>query len=80
MLIFGKIPVITKQCFQNIQRTFYQFLFQKYSKDIPGILQCYENVYRKSKSSKNPFVGYPMKILILTASSFEIFFWAGGLE
>ena len=32
------IPVITKRCFQNILRTFNKFLFQKYSKDIPGIL------------------------------------------
>ena len=38
MLIFWQIPVITKQCFQNIRRTFHKFLFQKYSKDIPEIL------------------------------------------
>ena len=35
MLIFWQIPLITKQCFQNIRRTCYEFLFQKYSKDIP---------------------------------------------
>ena len=27
------------------------------------------------KSSKNVFVGYPVKCLILVASSFEMFFW-----
>ena len=52
MLIFWRIPVITKQCFQNIQRTFHEFLFQKYSKDIPGILQGYGNIFMKSGSSK----------------------------
>ena len=62
MLIFLEMLVITKQCFQNIRRTFHEFLFKKYSKDIPGILECYENVFMKSKS----FVGYPVKFLILT--------------
>ena len=42
MLIFWQISVITKQCFQNIRRTLHELLFQKYSKDIPGILQGYE--------------------------------------
>ena len=35
MLIFWQVPLITKQCFQNIRRTFHKFLFQKYSKDAP---------------------------------------------
>ena len=70
MLIFWQVPVITKKCFQNIRRTFHEFLFQKYSKGIPGILKGYENVFMKSKS----FVGYPVKILILGVSYFEMFF------
>ena len=50
MLSFWQFPVITKQCFQNIRRIFHEFLFQKYSKDIPRILQDYENIFMKSKS------------------------------
>ena len=62
MLIFWQAPVTVKQCFQNIRKTFHEFLFQKYSEDIPGI--CYENVFMNSKSSKNCFVVYPVKFLI----------------
>ena len=69
MFIFWQNSVITKQCFQNIRETFHEFLFQKYSKDIPGILQGYENAFMKSKSSKNRFMGYPVKFLILAVSS-----------
>ena len=65
MLIFWKIPVITKQCFQNIERTFHEFLFQKYFKDIPGILIGYKKSFMKSKTSKNCFLSYPVKFLIL---------------
>ena len=57
MLIFWQTPVITKHCFQNIRRTFHKFLFQKYSKDIPGVLQGYENIFMKSKSSKKMLCG-----------------------
>ena len=71
MLIFWQIPVIAKQWFQNIWGTFHEFLFQKYSKDIPRILQCYENVFMKSKS----FAGYPVKFLILKVSSIKMFLW-----
>ena len=71
MLNFWQILVMAKQWFQNIRGTFHEFLFQKYSKDIPGILQCYENVFMRSKS----FVGYPVKFLILTVSSIEMFLW-----
>ena len=60
MLIFWPIPVITKQCFQNIRRTFDEFSFQKY----------YENAFMKLKR----FVGYPVKFLILAVSSVEMFF------
>ena len=73
MLIFWQIPVITKKCFQNIRGTFHECLLQNHSKDIPGIFQGYENVFVKSKSSKNCFVGYPMKVLILSVPSLEIF-------
>ena len=75
MLIFCQIPVITRQCFQHIQKPFYKFMSQKYSKDIPGILWGYENVFMGWKSSNNCFVGYPVKFLILVASSLEMFFW-----
>ena len=85
MLILWQIPVITKQCFQNIQRTFHKFLFQKYSKDIPGILQGYENIFMKSKYWKNCFVGYSAKILILGVSELywnrvwiRVMFWKGS--
>ena len=37
-------------------------------KDIPGILQSYENIFTKSKISKACFIGYPVKILILSVS------------
>ena len=52
MLIFWQVPVITKKCFQNIRRTFHEFLFQKYSKDVHGILSGYENIFMKSKIPK----------------------------
>ena len=58
----------------NIRRTFHEFLFKKYSKNIPGILQDFENIFMKSKSPKICFVGYPVKILILTVSSLAMFF------
>ena len=74
MLIFWQIPVITKQCFQNIGKTFHEFLFQKYSKNIPRILQSYGNNFMKSRSSKNCFVGYSAKILILAVSFHAMFF------
>ena len=74
MLVFRQIPVIIKQSFQSIRRTFHEFLFQNDSKDIPGILY-YENNFIKSKSSKNCFVGYPVKILTLAVSSLEMLFW-----
>ena len=45
-------PVITKHCFQNIQRIFRKFLFQKYSKDIPVVLQGYENILRSQQVQK----------------------------
>ena len=69
-----QIPAITKQCFQIIPRTFQEYLFKRYSKDIPGISQCYKNVSMESKNSKNCFVGYPVKIFILAVSSLERFF------
>ena len=69
MSIFQQIPVITRSSFQNIQTTFHKFLFQKYSKDNPRILHGYKNIFLKSKSSKNCFVGYPVKILVLPVSS-----------
>ena len=74
MLIFWEVLVITKQYFQNIPKIFHKFLFQKYSKDITGILQGYGNVFMESKSSKYCFVGYPVKILILVASALEMIF------
>ena len=46
------------KCFQNIQRTFHEFLFQKYS-------DKHKNMFMKSRSSKNCFVGYPVEFLIL---------------
>ena len=49
-------------------------MFPEYSKDIPEILQGYENIFIKSKSSKTCFVGYPTKILILAVSSLAMFF------
>ena len=75
MFIFWQIPLITKPCFQNIWKPFHKFLLKKYSKDIPGILQGYENVFRESKSWKYCFVGYPVKILILAVSSLAMFLW-----
>ena len=57
MLIFWQNPVITKQCFQNIRRTFHEFLFQKYFKNIPGILQGYENIFYEVKKFKKLFCG-----------------------
>ena len=68
MLICWEIPVITKQCFQN------ELLFQTHFKDIPGILQGYENTFMKLKSSKNRIVGYLASILILEVSSIAKFF------
>ena len=68
---FGKFQL--SQCFQNIRWTFHEFLFQKYSKDFPGILQGYENIFMKSKSAKNCFVGFPVEILILVVSSWNVF-------
>ena len=67
-------PSNQKAMFPEYPRTFHEFLFQKYTKDIPGIFQGYENVFMKSKSSKNCFVGYPVKFLILAISSYEVFF------
>ena len=52
---FWQIPIITEQCFQNIQKIFHEFLFQNYSKIIPGILQSYKNVFMNSKSKKIAF-------------------------
>ena len=52
MLIFWKIPVITKQCFRNIERTFHEFLFQKYFRDIPGILIGYKKSFHEVKNFK----------------------------
>ena len=74
MLIFWEVLVIKKQYFQNIRKIFNNFLFQKYSKDITGILQGYGNVFMESKSSKCCFAGYPVKFLILVASALEIIF------
>ena len=74
MLICWEIPVITKQCFQNIRKTFHELLFQTHFKDIPGILQGYENTFMKLKSSKNRIVGYLASILILEVSSIAKFF------
>ena len=74
MLIFWEVLVITKQYFQNIRKIFHKFLFQKYSKDITGILQGYGNIFMESKSSKYCFACYPVKFLILVAFALEIIF------
>ena len=72
MLIFWQIAAITKEYFQNIQRKFHELLFQKYSKHTPGIMQGYENVFMKAKCSKNCFVCYHVKFLILAVSFLEM--------
>ena len=41
-MIFWKIPVITKKCFQNIWKTFHENI-----KDIPGISPKYSKVMKK---------------------------------
>ena len=38
VIVKWQISKITKQCFQNIRKIFQEFMFQKYSKDITGIL------------------------------------------
>ena len=54
--------------------TFHEFLFQIYSKEISGILSGYKNVFMMSKSSKNCFVCYHLKFLILAVSLFRVMF------
>ena len=69
MLNFWQKPVITKQCFDNIWRTLQEFIFEKYSKDIPKILKCYENVFIKWKI----FIAYTVKLNIGSLLSWNIF-------
>ena len=38
VIVKWQISKITKQYFQNIRKIFQEFMFQKYSKDITGIL------------------------------------------
>ena len=47
-----EIPVITKQCFQNIRRALHEFLFQKYSKDILEYYNVMEMFYEGKKFEK----------------------------
>ena len=69
MLNFWQKPVITKQCFDNIWRTLQEFIFEKYSKDIPKILQCYENAFIKWKC----FVAYTVKLNIGSLLFWNVF-------
>ena len=55
---------------RNIPRIYISKLFQGYPPNIVKLSQY----FWKSKSLKNYFVGYPVKILILEVSSLPVFF------
>ena len=56
---------------KNIPQISVSNIFQGYPQNIVTLWKCFYGV----KNSKNVFVGYPVKCLILVASSFEMFFW-----
>ena len=56
---------------RNIPRMSVSKVFQGYPRNIVKLWKY----FRKSKSSKSCFVGYPVKILILAVSSLAMFFW-----
>ena len=60
MFIFWQIPVITKQCFQNIWKTFHEFLFSKifqgYPRNIVKLWKCFYEVKKFGELSCEFFV------------------------
>ena len=69
MFIFWQIPVITKQCFQDIWKTFHEFLFSKifqgYPRNIVKLWKCFYEVKK--------FCELSCEFLVLAVSFIETF-------